>query len=158
MQKVHRPVRTRHVIGFLSQRVSPSMEIHANCRLNQARNNSCTNARSTPTRSCGYGEFKNANPRFVQNAHRPVRTRQIIGFLYQRIRPSIEIHANLRLNQARNNGCTNARSIPTRSCGYGEFKNVNPGFVQKAHRPVRTRQLIGFLSQRIRPSIEIHAN
>ena len=103
-------------------------------------------------------EFKNVIPGFVQRAHRPVPTRQVIGFLSQRIMPSMEIHAYLRLNQARNNGCTNARSIPTRSCGYGEFKNVNPGFVQKAHRPVRTRQVIGFLSQRIWQSIEIHAN
>ena len=81
----------------------------------------------------------------MQKVHRPVRTSQVIGFLSQRIRPSIEIHENLRLNQARNNGCTNARSIPTRSCGYGDFKNINPGFVQKAYRPVRTRQVIGFL-------------
>ena len=134
------------------------MEIHANSRLKQARNNGCTNASSIPTRSCGYGEFKNVNPEFVLKAHRPVPTRQVMGFLSQLIRPSMEIHANLRLNQARNNGCTNARSIPTRSCGYGEFKNVNPGSVQKAHRLVPIRQVIDFLSQRIRPSIEIHAN
>ena len=157
MQTVHKPVQTSEIVLFLQQLIMPSMEIHANSRLNLARNNPCTNESSIPTRSGGYGEFKNVKTEFVQKAHKPVQTREIYLFLQRRIMPSIEIHTNSRLNLARNNPCTNESSIPTRSCGCGEFKNIKTEFAQKAHKPVQTRKVDIFLQRRIIPSMEIHA-
>ena len=157
MQKEHKPEQTRELDLFLQQRIMPSMEIHATSRLILARNNPCTNESSIPTRSGGYGEFKNVKAEFVQKAHKPVQIREVDLFLQRRIIPSMEIQANSRLNLARNNPCTNESSIPTRSWGYGEFKNIKTEFVQKGHKPVQTREVDIFLQQRIMPSMEIHA-
>ena len=143
MQKTHKPVGICEIIRYLQWLVMPSMEIHANSRLILAQNNRCTNARSIATRSWGCGEFKNVNTEFVQKSHIPVRTCEIIHFFQRRIVPSMEIHARSRptLALARNNRCTSARSIATRSWGCGEFKNVNTEFVQTAHKPVGTRDI-----------------
>ena len=157
MQKAHNPVQTREVDLFLQRRIMTSMEIHAISRLNLARNNPCTNESSIPTRSWGYGEFKNVRTDFVQTVHKPVQTREIVFFMQRRIIPPKEIQANSRLNLARNNPCTNESSIPTRSWGYGKFKNVKTEFVQKAHKPVQPREVDLFLQRRIIPSMEIHA-
>ena len=157
MQTVHKPVQTSEIVLFLQRLIMPSMEIHANSRLNLARKNPCTNESSIPTRSGGYGEFKNVKTEFVQKEHKPVQTREVYISLQRRIMPSIEIHANSRLNLARNNPCTNENSIPTRSLGYGEFKNVKTEFVQKAHKPVLTREVDIFLQPRVKLSMEIHA-
>ena len=158
MQKAHKPVLTCEIIRFQPRRIMPSMGIHVNYRLILARNNRCTNPRSISTRSGWYGEFKNVNTGFVHKAHKPVRTCEIIRFQPRRIMPSMEIHENYRLILARNNRCTNPRSISTRSEGYGEFKNVNTGFVEKAHKSVRTCEIIHFKPRRIMPRMEIHAN
>ena len=158
MQKAHKPVQTREVDIFLQRRIMPSLEIHANSRLTLARNNPCTIGSSIPTRSWGYGEFKNVNTEFVQTVHKPVQTREIDLLLQRRIMPSMEIHATSRLTLARNNPCTNESCIPTRSWGYGEFKNVKTEFVQKAHKPVQTREVDVFLQRRKMQSMEIHAN
>ena len=158
MQKAHKAVRTREVLRFMQQRIVPSMEIHANSRLNLARNNRCTNVRSMLKRSRGCGEFKNVNTEFVQKVHKAVRTREVLRFMQRRIVQSMEIHANSRLNLARNNRCTNVRSMLKRSRGCGEFKNVNTEFVQKAHKPVRTRKVLRFMQRHIVQSMEIHAN
>ena len=80
--------------------------------------------------------FKNVKTEFVQTVHKPVQTSEIVLFLQRRIMPSMEIHANSLLNLARNNPCTNESSIPTRSWGYGVFKNVKTEFVQTVHKPV----------------------
>ena len=125
MQKAHNPLQNREIDLFLQRRIMPSMEIHAISRLTLAGNNPCTNESSIPTSSLGYGKFKNVNTEFVQNAHKPVQTQEIVLFLQRRIIPSREIHATSRLILARNNPCTNESSIPTRSGGYGDFKNVN---------------------------------
>ena len=158
VQKAHKPVQTHEVDLFLQRRIMPSMEIHAISRLNLAWNNPCTNESSIPTRSWGYGEFKNVKTEFVQTVHKPVQTREIVFFMQRRIIPPKEIQANSRLNLARNNPCTNESSIPTRSWGYGEFKNVKIEFVQRAHKPVQTREIHLFLQRRIMPSMGIHAN
>ena len=158
MQTVHKPVQTREIDLLLQRRIMPSMEIHATSRLNLARNNPCTNESCIPTRSWGYGEFKNVKTEFVQTVHKPVQTSEIVLFLQRRIIPPKEIHANSRLNLARNNPCTNESCIPTRSWGYGEFKNVKTEFVQKAHKPVQTREVDVFLQRRKMQSMEIHAN
>ena len=158
MQIAHKPVQTRGIDLFLQRRIMPSMENHAIARLTLAQNNPCTNESSIPTRSWEYGEFKNVKTEFVQTVHKPVQTSEIVLFLERRTIMSMEIHANSRLTQARNNPCTNESSIPTRSWGYGEFKNVKTEFVQKAHKPVQTREVDLFLQRRIMPSMEIHAN
>ena len=77
----------------------PSMEICTDWRLTQAWNNSCTNAKSTSTRSVEYGEFKKVNPTYVQKkkkksgtalqTHPPPAAPHIV--------PSMEIRADLRL-------------------------------------------------------------
>ena len=69
----------------------------------------------------------------------------------------MEIHAISRLTLARNNPCTNESSIPTRSWGYRDFKNVKTEFVQKVHKQVEIREVDLFLQRRIMPSMEIHA-
>ena len=158
VQKVYKPVGTCEIIHFMQRRILPSMEIHASSRLTLPRNNRCTNTRNMATRSWGCGEFKNVNTEFVQKAHKPIGTREIIHFFQRRIVPSMEIHASSRLILARNNPCTNARSMAARSWGCGEFKNVNTEFVQKAHKPVRTREIIHFFQRRIVLSMEIHAS
>ena len=157
MQKAHKPVQTPEIDLFLQRRTITSMEIHANSRLTLARNNPCTNESSIPKRSWGYGEFKNAKTEFVQTVHKPVQTSELVLFLQRRLMPSMEIHANSWLNLARNNPCTNESSIPTRSWGYGEFQNVKNEFVQKAHKPVPTREIDLFLQRRTITSMEIHA-
>ena len=115
MQKVHKRVQTREVDLFLQRRIMPSMEIHANSRLILAQYNPCTNECSILTRSWEYGEFKNVKTEFVQTVHKPVQISEIVLFLQRRIMPPMEIHANSRLNVARNNSCTNESSIPTRN-------------------------------------------
>ena len=157
MQKAQKPVQTREIDLFLQRRIMPSMEIHEISGLTLARNNPCTNESNIPTRSWGYGEFKNVKTEFVQTVHKQVQTSEIVLFLQRRIMPSMEIHATSRLTLARTNPFTNESSIPTRSCGYGEFKNAKTEFVQKAHKPVQTRETVLFLQWRIVPSMEIHA-
>ena len=158
VQKAHKPVQSREIDLFLQRRTITSMEIHATSRLTLARNNPCTIESSIPPRSWGYGEFKNVKTEFVQTVHKPVQTREIVLFLQRRLMPSMEIHANSRLNVARNNPCTNESSIPTRRWGYGEFQNVKNELVQKAHKPVQTREIDLFLQRRTITSMEIHAN
>ena len=158
MQKAHKPVQTCEEYLFLQRRIMPSMEIHAISRQNLARNNPCTNESSIPTRSWGYGEFKNAKTEFVQKAHKPVQTREVDVFLQRRIIPSMEIHANSLLTLVRNNPCTNESSIPTRSWAYREFKNVKTEFVQTVHNPVQTSEVVFLMQRRIIPPMEIHAN
>ena len=89
------------------------------------------------TRSYVYVEFENVKSRLLQKAHNPVRTCKQIVPLHRRIVPSMEIHANSRLNLAWCRRCTNANCTSTRSNGYVDFANVNHRLVQKAHNPVR---------------------
>ena len=157
VQEAHKPVQTHEVNLFLQRRIMPSMEIHVISRLNLARNNPCTNESSIPTRSWGYGEFKNVKTDFVQTVHKTVQTREIVFFMQRRIIPPKEIQATSRLNLARNNPCTNESGIPTRSWWYGKFKNVKTEFVLTVHKPVQTREIDLLLQRRIMPSMEIHA-
>ena len=89
--------------------------------------------------SRGYGHegFKNVNPISVQNADKAVVAGQYLRTMQRRIVPSMEIRVHSRLILARYKGCTKARFILSRSYGHGEFKNVNPISVQKAHKAVR---------------------
>ena len=67
----------------------------------------------------------------------------------------MKILVHSRLFLARYKGCTNARSILSRSYGHEEFKNVNPFSVQKAHKDVRAGQYLRPMLRRIVPSMEI---
>ena len=70
----------------------------------------------------------------------------------------MEIRIHSRLILARNNGCTNARCILSRSYGHEEFKNVNPFSVQKAHKAVRADQCLRPMQSRVVPSMEIRVH
>ena len=70
----------------------------------------------------------------------------------------MEIRIHLRLIQARYKGCTNARCISSRSYRHEEFKNVNPFWVQKAHKAVRAGQYLNPMLRSIVPSMEIRAH
>ena len=67
----------------------------------------------------------------------------------------MDIRVHSRLILARNNGCTNARCILSRSYGLEEFENVNPFSVQKANKAVRAGQCLRHMQRRVVPSMEI---
>ena len=99
--------------------------------------------------------FKNVNPFSVLKAQKAVRACQYLRPKLHRIVPSMEILVHSRLILARYKGCTNARSILSRSFVYEEFKNVNPFSVQKEHKAVRSGQYHRPMLRRIGPSMEI---
>ena len=72
--------------------------------------------------------------------------------------PSMEIHVQSRLFVARYKSCSNAGCILSRSYGHEEFKNVNPFWVQKAHKAVRAGQYLNPMLRSIVPSMEIRAH
>ena len=158
VQKAHKAVRAGQYLHPMKHSIVPSMEIRAHSRLILARYKGCTNARWILSRSYGHEEFKNVNPFSVQKAHKVVRAGKYLRPLQRRIVPSMEIHVNSRLILARNNGCTNARCILSRSYGHEVFKNVNPFSVQKAHKAVRAGQCLRPMQRRVVPSMEIRVH
>ena len=140
VQSTQKAVRARKLFLLHHRRIIPGMEIRTNSRLTLPRNNSCTNANYIWEGSCGNGEAKNANPPFVQSAHKEVRARKLFLLHHRRIIPGMEIRTNSRLTLPRNNSCTNANYIWEGSCGNGEAKNANPLFVQSTHKAVRARK------------------
>ena len=66
----HQAVRARKLLRLHHRCIITAMEIRANSRQTLPRNNSCTNANYIWEGSCGNGEAKNANPPFVQSAHK----------------------------------------------------------------------------------------
>ena len=94
----------------------------------------------------------------MQKAHKAVLAGQYLRSLQRRIVPSMEIRVHSRLILARNNACTNARWILSRSYGHEEFKNVNPFSVQKAHKAVRAGKYLRPMQRRIVQSMEIHVH
>ena len=67
----------------------------------------------------------------------------------------MEIRVHSCLIQARYKGCTNARSIFSRSHGHEEFKYLNHLTVQKVHKAVRAGQYHRPMQRHIGPSMEI---
>ena len=104
------------------------------------------------------GEDKNANPPFVQSAHKAVRARKLFLQHHRRIMPAMEIRANSQQTLPRNNSCTNANYILEGICWNGEAKYANPPFVQSSHKAVRARKLFFLHHRRIMPALEIRAN
>ena len=99
------------IVPLHHRRIITAMEIRANSRQTLPRNNSCTNANYICEGSCGYGEAKNANPPFVQSAHKAVRARKLFLLHHRRIISTMAIRANSRHTLPRNNCCTKANYI-----------------------------------------------
>ena len=140
------------------RRIMPAREILANSRPNLVRNNCCTIANYTWARSCVNRQSKNVNPPFVQSKHKAVRACKLFLLHHRCIRQAMEILANSRPTLARNNSCTIANYIWTRSCGNRQSKNANPPFVQSTHKAVRACKLFLLHHRRILPGMEIRAN
>ena len=158
VQSTHKPARTCKHLRLLQCGIMPSIEIRANSRLNLARWKGCTNASSIWGRSWVYREYKNATFQSVQSTHKPKRTCLHLRRLQRRVMPSMEIRANSRLNLARCNGWTNARSIWGRSWGYRESINATVQLVRWTHKPARACKHLPLLQHRVMPSMEIRAN
>ena len=154
----HKAERVGQYHRSLQRRIGPSMEIRVHSRLFLARYKGCTNARSILSRSYGHKEFQNINPFSVQMAHKAVRAGQYLRPMLHRKVTSMEILVHSRLILARYKGCTNARSILSRSQGYEEFKHLNHLSVQKAHKAVLVGQYHRSIQRRIGPSMEIRVH
>ena len=155
VQKAHKAVRASQYHRLLLLSIVQSMEIGLHSRLFLARYKGCTNARCILSRSYGHEEFKIVNPFPVQKAHKAVRASHYHRPLLRSIVPPMEIRLHSRLFIARYKGCTNARSILSRSYGHEEYKIVNPFSVQKAHNAVRASQYHRPLLLSIVPSMVI---
>ena len=158
VQSTHKAVRACKLFLLQHRRIITAMEIRANSLQTLRRNNSCTNANCIWERSCGNGEAKNANPRFVQSTHKAVRACKLFLLHHRRIMPTMEIRANSLQTLRRNNSCTNANYIWERSCVYGEAKKAHPTFVQSTHKAVRACKLFLLHHRSIIASMEIRAN
>ena len=155
MQKAYNSVRAGQYLRPLQRRIGPSIEIRVHSRLFLARYKCCTNTMCILSRSYGRDEFQNVNPFSVQKAHKAVRAGQFLRPMLRRIGPSMEILVHSRLILARYKGCTNARSILSRSQGHKEFEHLNHLSDQKAHKAVRVGQYHRPMQRRIGPSMEI---
>ena len=155
VQNAHKAVRVGQYHRSLQRRIGPSMEIRVHSRLFLARYKGCTNGRCILSRYYGHEEFKYVNPFSVQMAHKAVRAGQYVRPMLRRVVPSMEILVHSRLILARYKGCTNARSILSRSHGHEEFKYVNNLSVQKVHKAVRAGQYHRPMQRHIGPSMEI---
>ena len=158
VQSKHKAIRACKLSLMHHRRIMPSMEIRANSRKNLPRNNSCTNANYIWARSCGNVVAKNANPAFVQSTHKAIRAWKLFILQHRRIVSAKEIRVNSRQNLPRNNSCTNANYIWTRSCGNGEAKNANPAFVQSTHIAIWACKLSLLQHRRIVSAKEIRVN
>ena len=158
VQSTHKAVRTCKLFLLQHRRIITEMEIRANSLQTLRRNNSCTNANCIWERSCGNGEAKNVNPRFVQSTHKAVRACKLLLLHHRRIMSTMEIRANFLQTLRRNNSCTNANYIWERSCVYGEAKKAHPTFVQSTHKAVRACKLFLLHHRRIIEAMEIRAN
>ena len=158
VQKAHKDVRAGQYLRRMQRRIVLSKEIRVHSRLILARYKGCTNTRCILSRTYGHEEWKNVNPFAVQKAHKAVWAGQYLCSLQRRIVPSMEIHVHLRLFVARYKGCTNARCILSRSYGHEEFKNVNPYWLQKAHKAVRPGQYLRPMQRRKVPSMEFRVH
>ena len=151
VQKADKAVQAGQYLRPMQRRIEPSMEIRVHSRLILARYKGCTNAKFILSRSCVNEEFINVNPISVKKADKAVQAGQYLRPMQRRIAPSMEIRVHSRLILARYKGCTNAKFISSRSCGYEEFINVNPFSVQKADKAVRASQYLRPMQRRIVP-------
>ena len=142
----------------MQRRIVPSMEIRGHSRHFLARYKCCSNARCILSRSYGHEEFKYLNSFSVQKEHKTVQFGKYHLPLQRRIVSSIEIRVHSRLFLARYKGCTNARSILSRSQGHEDFKYANNLSVQKEHKVVQAGKYHLPLQRRIVSSMEIRVH
>ena len=142
VQSTHKAARACKLFLLHHRRMVSAMEIRVTSLQTLARNNSCTNANYIWARSCGNVVAKNAIPPFVQSTHKAVRACKLFLLHNRRIVSAMEIRVNSLQTLPRNNSCTNANYIWSRSCGNGKAKNANPPFVQSTHKAVRACKMI----------------
>ena len=155
VQKAHKVLLAGQYLRSLQRSIVPSMEIGVHSPLILARYKGWINTRCLLPRSYGHEEFKSVNPFWVQMAHKALRAGQYLRSLLRSMVPSMEIRVNSPLILARFKGCTNTRCLLPRSYGHEEFKNVNPFWVQMAHKALRAGQYLRYLLRSIVPSMEI---
>ena len=158
VQSTHKAVQACKLLLLQHRRIVSVMEIRVNSLQTLARNNSCTNTKYIWAWSCWNGEAKNANPPFVQSAHKAVRACKLFLLLHRRSVSAMEIRVNFLQTLARKNSCTNANYIWAWSCGNGEARNANPPFVQSTHKAVRACKLLLLHHRRIESAMEIRVN
>ena len=134
------------------------MEIRVNSLQSLPRNNSCTNANYILAWSCGNGEDNKENSPFVQSTHKEVRACKLFLLHHRSLVSAMEIRVNSLQSLPRNNSCTNANYILTRSCGNGEAEKANPPFVQSTLKGVRACKLFLLHHRRIVSAMEIRVN
>ena len=155
VQSTHKAVRACKLFLLHHRRLVSAMEIRVSSLQSLPRNNSCTNANYILARSCGKGEAKNVNPKFVQSTHKAVRACKLFLLHHRRIESEMEIRVNSLQYLALNNSCTNVNYILARSCGNGEAKKANPPFVQSTHKAVRACKLFLLHHRRLVLAVEI---
>ena len=158
VQSTNKTVRACKLFLLHHRHLVSAMEIRVNSLQSLPRNNSCTNANYILARSCGNGEAKNANSSFVQSTHKTVRACKQFLLHHRRLVSAMEIRVNSLQILARNNSCTNANYIFTRSCGNGEAKKANHPFVQSKNKAVRACKLFLLHHRRTVSAMEIRVN
>ena len=94
----------------------------------------------------------------MQSTHKAVRPCKLFILHHRRIVSAMEIRVNSLQILPRNNSCTNANYISTRSCCIREAKNANPPFVQSMHKAVRAFKFFLLHHRRIEKAMEIRVN
>ena len=155
VQSTHKGIRACKLFLLHHRRLVSAMQIPIYSLQSLPRNNSCTNANYILARSCGNGEAKKANLPFVQSKNKAVRACKLFLLHHRRIVSAMEIRVNSLQTLARNNSCTNANYIFTRSFGNGEAKKANPPFVQLTHKAVRACKFFLLHHRRLESAMEI---
>ena len=158
VQSTHKAVWTFKLLLLHHRLVESAMKIRVNSLQTLPRNKTCTNANYIWARSCGNGEAKNANPPIVQSTHKVVRACKLLLLHHRRIVSAMEIRVNFLQTLPRNNSCTNANCIWTRSCGNEEAKNAIPSFVQSTNKAVGACKLFLLHHRRIESAMGIRVN
>ena len=158
VESTHKEVRACKLFLLHHRRLVSALEIRVNTLQSLPRNNNCTNANYILARSFGNGEAKKANPPFVQLTHKAVRACKLFLLHHCRLVSAMAIRVNSLQSLPRNNRCTNANCILTRSCGNGEAKKANPPFVQSTNKAVRSCKLFLLHHRRIVSTMEIRVN
>ena len=157
VQSKNKAVRACKLFLLHHRRIS-AMEIRVNSLQSLPRNISCSNANYILARSCGNGEAKKGNPPFVQSTHKAVRGCKLFLLHHRRLVSAMEIPIYSLQSLPRNNSCTNANYILSRSCGNGEAKKANHPFVQSKNKAVIACKLFLLHHRRLVSAMEIRVN
>ena len=115
----------------------------------------CTKVMSILKGTHGGGEPKNVIIGWVQKRYLLLRDSKLLGFMYRRIGPTMDIYAKIwGYFSPGYRVCTKAKFILKRSYGSGEPKNVIIGWVQNPYLPLLHSKLPGFMHRCIGPTME----